>query len=77
MLRYLVDLTRLVGKNTDHLMDRQASGRRLDQQISSGKTKIVNGGAIIFAVPRKSQTNDTQRKHRCGLRPILISLYET
>src|SRR6266568_1416767 len=58
-------------------MDREAARCRLDHQISSGKTKIVNGGSVLLVIPRKSQTDDTQRQHRGGLRPRLISLRET
>ena len=77
MLRYLVYLARLVRKYANHLMDAQAPGGRLDQQISGSKTEIVNGGPILFVVPRESQTHDTERKHGRGLRPRLIPLYQT
>jgi len=67
MLRYPVNLPRLVGENADHLMDGKTSRRGLRHQIPGGQTQVVNGGPIVFVVLGESQTDDAQDQHRRGL----------
>ena len=72
----LVNLSSLVGQNSDHLMRDQAERRSFQNQIAIRETEIMDSGPIWLIVPCELQACDAKRQHGSFFCPNLIRVHQ-